>query len=412
MNRIGAKSDSGEGGEDPAHYTPEPNGDNPSAKIKQVASGRFGVTADYLNHCEELEIKIAQGAKPGEGGQLPGIKVTELIAKLRHSTPGVTLISPPPHHDIYSIEDLAQLIYDLKQINPRAKVCVKLVSQSGVGHHRGGGGEGQGRRDPDLGAQRRHRRERRQTSIKFAGLPWEMGLSEAHQVLTVNNLRDRVILRTDGGLRTGRDIVIAAMLGAQEFGDRHRVADRDGLHHGAAVPVEHLPGRGLHPGPGAAGEVHRDGGQGGEPDELLRPGGARGAGERRRAVDRRGDRAGRPADAGQPRRRASRRPRPQPAADQGRSGRAGQLRPQEAAQRGAGHARRADRHRRRAVLQGRREDAALLRGAEHAALDRHAGVEPHRPAVRDEERAAARPSDDQARRARPGSRSAPSPRRA
>jgi glutamate synthase (NADPH/NADH) large chain len=217
MNRIGAKSDSGEGGEDPAHYAPEPNGDNPSAKIKQVASGRFGVTADYLNHCEELEIKIAQGAKPGEGGQLPGIKVTELIAKLRHSTPGVTLISPPPHHDIYSIEDLAQLIYDLKQINPRAKVCVKLVSQSGVGTiaagvakakadvilisgHNGGTGASP------------------QTSIKFAGLPWEMGLSEAHQVLTINNLRDRVILRTDGGLRTGRDIVIAAMLGAQEFG--------------------------------------------------------------------------------------------------------------------------------------------------------------------------------------------------
>jgi glutamate synthase (NADPH/NADH) large chain len=217
MNRIGAKSDSGEGGEDPAHYQPESNGDNPSARIKQVASGRFGVTAEYLNQCEELEIKIAQGAKPGEGGQLPGIKVTELIAKLRHSTPGVSLISPPPHHDIYSIEDLAQLIYDLKQINPRAKVCVKLVSQSGVGTiaagvakakadvilisgHNGGTGASP------------------QTSIKFAGLPWEMGLSEAHQVLTVNNLRDRVILRTDGGLRTGRDIVIAAMLGAQEFG--------------------------------------------------------------------------------------------------------------------------------------------------------------------------------------------------
>ncbi|MFO1105635.1 MAG: glutamate synthase large subunit [Amaricoccus sp.] len=217
MNRIGAKSDSGEGGEDPAHYVPEPNGDNPSAKIKQVASGRFGVTADYLNHCEELEIKIAQGAKPGEGGQLPGIKVTELIARLRHSTQGVTLISPPPHHDIYSIEDLAQLIYDLKQINPRAKVCVKLVSQSGVGTiaagvakakadvilisgHNGGTGASP------------------VTSIKFAGLPWEMGLSEAHQVLTINNLRDRVTLRTDGGLRTGRDIVMAAMLGAQEFG--------------------------------------------------------------------------------------------------------------------------------------------------------------------------------------------------
>ncbi|CAN5808937.1 glutamate synthase large subunit [soil metagenome] len=217
MNRIGAKSDSGEGGEDPRHFLPEPNGDNPSAKIKQVASGRFGVTAEYLNNCEELEIKIAQGAKPGEGGQLPGMKVTELIAKLRHSTPGVSLISPPPHHDIYSIEDLAQLIYDLKQINPGAKVCVKLVAQSGVGTiaagvakakadvilisgHNGGTGASP------------------QTSIKFAGLPWEMGLSEAHQVLTVNNLRRRVTLRTDGGLRTGRDIVIAAMLGAEEFG--------------------------------------------------------------------------------------------------------------------------------------------------------------------------------------------------
>jgi len=133
MNRIGAKSDSGEGGEDPAHFFPEPNGDNPSAKIKQVASGRFGVTAEYLNACEELEIKVAQGAKPGEGGQLPGMKVTDLIARLRHSTKGVTLISPPPHHDIYSIEDLAQLIYDLKQINPRCKVTVKLVASSGVG---------------------------------------------------------------------------------------------------------------------------------------------------------------------------------------------------------------------------------------------------------------------------------------
>ena len=217
MNRIGAKSDSGEGGEDPAHFHPEPNGDNPSAKIKQVASGRFGVTAEYLNQCEELEIKVAQGAKPGEGGQLPGLKVTELIARLRHSTPGVTLISPPPHHDIYSIEDLAQLIYDLKQINPRAKVCVKLVAQSGVGTiaagvakakadvilisgHNGGTGASP------------------QTSIKYAGLPWEMGITEAHQVLALNNLRERVTLRTDGGLRTGRDIVIAAMMGAEEYG--------------------------------------------------------------------------------------------------------------------------------------------------------------------------------------------------
>jgi glutamate synthase (NADPH/NADH) large chain/glutamate synthase (ferredoxin) len=217
MNRIGAKSDSGEGGEDPAHFTPEPNGDNPSAKIKQVASGRFGVTAEYLNACEELEIKVAQGAKPGEGGQLPGMKVTALIARLRHSTPGVTLISPPPHHDIYSIEDLAQLIYDLKQINPRARVTVKLVSSSGVGTiaagvakakadvilisgHNGGTGASPA------------------TSIKYAGLPWEMGLTEAHQVLAMNNLRERVTLRTDGGLRTGRDIVMAAMMGAEEYG--------------------------------------------------------------------------------------------------------------------------------------------------------------------------------------------------
>ena len=217
MNRIGAKSDSGEGGEDPAHFVPEPNGDNPSAKIKQVASGRFGVTAEYLNHCEELEIKVAQGAKPGEGGQLPGMKVTDLIARLRHSTKGVTLISPPPHHDIYSIEDLAQLIYDLKQINPRCKVTVKLVASSGVGTiaagvakakadiilisgHNGGTGASPA------------------TSIKYAGLPWEMGLTEAHQVLSMNNLRDRVTLRTDGGLRTGRDIVMAAMLGAEEYG--------------------------------------------------------------------------------------------------------------------------------------------------------------------------------------------------
>ena len=217
MNRIGAKSDSGEGGEDPAHFVPESNGDNPSAKIKQVASGRFGVTAEYLNQCEELEIKVAQGAKPGEGGQLPGMKVTDLIARLRHSTKGVTLISPPPHHDIYSIEDLAQLIYDLKQINPRVKVTVKLVASSGVGTiaagvakakadvilisgHNGGTGASPG------------------TSIKFAGLPWEMGLTEAHQVLAMNNLRSRVTLRTDGGLRTGRDIVMAAMMGAEEYG--------------------------------------------------------------------------------------------------------------------------------------------------------------------------------------------------
>ncbi|EMD81847.1 glutamate synthase large subunit [Pacificimonas flava] len=217
MNRIGAKAVSGEGGEDVKRFTPYENGDNANSNIKQIASGRFGVTAEYLNACTEIEIKVAQGAKPGEGGQLPGFKVTDLIAKLRHATPGVTLISPPPHHDIYSIEDLAQLIYDLKQINPNARVCVKLVSEAGIGTvaagvakahadtilisgHTGGTGASP------------------QTSIKYAGTPWEMGLSEVNQVLSLNGLRSRVKLRTDGGLKTGRDIVIAAILGAEEFG--------------------------------------------------------------------------------------------------------------------------------------------------------------------------------------------------
>ena len=217
MNRIGAKAVSGEGGEDKARYKPYDNGDNANSGVKQIASGRFGVTAEYLNACDEIEIKVAQGAKPGEGGQLPGFKVTEFIARLRHATPGVTLISPPPHHDIYSIEDLAQLIYDLKQINPRARVCVKLVSSAGIGTvaagvakahadvilvagHNGGTGASP------------------QTSIKYAGTPWEMGLSEVNQTLTLNGLRGRVKLRTDGGIKTGRDVVIAAILGAEEFG--------------------------------------------------------------------------------------------------------------------------------------------------------------------------------------------------
>ena len=217
MNRIGAKAVSGEGGEDTVRYKPYANGDNANSGVKQIASGRFGVTAEYLGACEEIEIKVAQGAKPGEGGQLPGFKVTEFIAKLRHATPGVTLISPPPHHDIYSIEDLAQLIYDCKQINPRARVCVKLVSSAGIGTvaagvakahadvilvsgHVGGTGASP------------------QTSIKYAGTPWEMGLSEVNQTLTLNGLRGRIRLRADGGLKTGRDIVIAAILGAEEFG--------------------------------------------------------------------------------------------------------------------------------------------------------------------------------------------------
>jgi glutamate synthase domain-containing protein 2/glutamate synthase domain-containing protein 1/glutamate synthase domain-containing protein 3 len=216
MNQIGGKSNSGEGGEDPERFHRRPNGDWPNSAIKQVAQGRFGVTAAYLATAKEIEIKMAQGAKPGEGGQLPGHKVTELIARLRKSTPGVTLISPPPHHDIYSIEDLAQLIFDLKQVNPRAKICVKLVAEAGVGTVAAGvakahadiilisGHEGGTGASP-------------LSSIKNAGSAWELGVSEAHQVLMLNGLRNRVILRTDGGMRTGEDILMAALLGAEEF---------------------------------------------------------------------------------------------------------------------------------------------------------------------------------------------------
>ena len=217
MNRIKGASCSGEGGEDAKRFKTLPNGDSANSRVKQIASARFGVTVDYLNNANEIEIKIAQGAKPGEGGQLPGFKVTDEIARLRHSTPGVTLISPPPHHDIYSIEDLAQLIYDLKQINPKARVGVKLVASTGIGTiaagvakakadiilisgHSGGTGASP------------------QTSIKYAGIPWEMGLTEANQILTLNNLRHNVTLRTDGGLKTGRDVIIAAMMGAEEYG--------------------------------------------------------------------------------------------------------------------------------------------------------------------------------------------------
>ncbi|HXG65573.1 MAG TPA: glutamate synthase-related protein, partial [Blastocatellia bacterium] len=217
MNRIGAKSNSGEGGEDPARYAPYANGDWANSRIKQVASARFGVTPEYLTSADELEIKISQGSKPGEGGQLPGHKVTAEIAALRHSVPGVTLISPPPHHDIYSIEDLAQLIYDLREINPQARIAVKLVSEAGVGTVAAGvakahadvihiSGHDGGTGASPLG------------SIKNAGTPWELGLAETHQILALNGLRGRVRLRVDGGLKSGRDVMIAAMLGAEEFG--------------------------------------------------------------------------------------------------------------------------------------------------------------------------------------------------
>lgn len=216
MNRIGGKSNSGEGGEDPARYKRRENGDWANSAIKQIASARFGVSAAYLASAKEIEIKIAQGAKPGEGGQLPGIKVNHYIATLRHAVPGVTLISPPPHHDIYSIEDLSQLIYDLKQVNPRARICVKLVAEAGVGTIAAGvakahadiilisGHEGGTGASP-------------LSSIKHAGGPWELGLAEAHQVLLLNQLRNRVTLRTDGGMRTGEDIVYATLLGAEEY---------------------------------------------------------------------------------------------------------------------------------------------------------------------------------------------------
>src|SRR5207302_7748104 len=216
MNRLGGKSNTGEGGEDPDRFEPDENGDWRRSAIKQVASARFGVTAHYLVNADELQIKIAQGAKPGEGGQLPGNKVDDTIARLRHSTPGVGLISPPPHHDIYSIEDLAQLIWDLRAVNPRARVSVKLVAEAGVGTVAAGvakaradhivvaGYEGGTGASPLSG-------------IKHAGVPWELGLAEAQQVLVGHGLRSRVALQVDGQMKTGRDVVVAALLGADEF---------------------------------------------------------------------------------------------------------------------------------------------------------------------------------------------------
>ncbi len=217
MNRIGGKSNTGEGGEDPARYQLLPNGDSANSAIKQVASGRFGVTSNYLVHAQELQIKVAQGAKPGEGGQLPGSKVYPWIAKTRHSTPGVGLISPPPHHDIYSIEDLAQLIHDLKNANDRARISVKLVAEVGVGTIAAGVAKAHADvvlisgHDGGTGASPL-------TSIKHAGIPWELGLAETHQVLVMNDLRSRIVVEVDGQLKTGRDVVIGALLGAEEFG--------------------------------------------------------------------------------------------------------------------------------------------------------------------------------------------------
>ena len=217
MNKLGGKSNTGEGGEDPARFETLPDGTSKRSAIKQVASGRFGVTINYLTNSDELQIKIIQGAKPGEGGELPGGKVDDYIASIRHSTPGVGLISPPPHHDIYSIEDIAQLIHDLKNANPKARISVKLGAAIGVGTVAAGvtkartdhlviAGDTGGTGASPL------------TSIKHAGVPWELGIAETHQTLVMNNLRSRVVLQTDGQLKTGRDVAIAACLGAEEFG--------------------------------------------------------------------------------------------------------------------------------------------------------------------------------------------------
>ena len=253
MNQIGGKSNTGEGGEEPDRYLPLPGGGaNPErSAIKQVASGRFGVTAEYLVNSDMMQIKVAQGAKPGEGGQLPGHKVDATIAKVRHSTPGVGLISPPPHHDIYSIEDLAQLIYDLKNVNPAADVSVKLVSEVGVGTVAAGVAKARADHitisgyDGGTGASPL-------TSLKHAGSPWEMGLAETHQTLVLNGLRSRVALQVDGGLRTGRDVDHRRAARRRRVRLLDRAADRGRLHHDAQVPSQHLPGRRRHAGSRAA----------------------------------------------------------------------------------------------------------------------------------------------------------------
>ena len=251
MNRLGAKSNTGEGGEDPARFVPLPNGDSKNSYIKQVASARFGVTSHYLVNAKELQIKMAQGAKPGEGGQLPGHKVDENIARFRYATPGVQLISPPPHHDIYSIEDLAQLIFDLKNSNPDAAVSVKLVSEVGVGTVAAGvakahadkvliSGDSGGTGASPL------------SSIKYAGVPWELGLAETHQTLVLNDLRGRIRVETDGQMKTGRDVAIATLVGRRRIWVCHRASDRRRLHHDAEMPSQYLPCRHCDTGSGLA----------------------------------------------------------------------------------------------------------------------------------------------------------------
>ena len=290
MNRLGGRSNTGEGGEDPERFLPMANGDSKRSAIKQVASGRFGVTSEYLVNSDELQIKMAQGAKPGEGGQLPGHKVYPWIAKVRYSTPGVGLISPPPHHDIYSIEDLAQLIFDLKNSNPRARISVKLVAEGGVGTVAAGVAKAHSDvvlisgHDGGTGASPL-------TSLKHAGLPWELGLAETQQVLVLNKLRDRIVVQVDGQMKTGRDVVIGALLGAEEFGFATAPLVVLGLHHDARLPPEHVPGGHRDAGSGAAQEVQRLARDGRELLPLHRRGSARADGGARLPHDRRDDRS-------------------------------------------------------------------------------------------------------------------------
>ena len=262
MNRIGGRSNTGEGGEDKDRlYDPERR-----SAVKQVASGRFGVTSDYLTNASDLQIKMAQGAKPGEGGQLPGQKVYPWIARTRHSTPGVGLISPPPHHDIYSIEDLKQLIHDLKCSNPSARVHVKLVAEVGVGTVAAGVAKAKADvvlisgHDGGTGAAPL-------TSLKHAGGPWELGLAETQQTLLLNGLRDRIVVQVDGQLKTGRDVIIGALLGSGGVRLRDCTVGGQRLHHDAGLPSRHLPGGGGDAEHRATLEVHR---QAGVRDQLLR----------------------------------------------------------------------------------------------------------------------------------------------
>ena len=294
MNRIGGRSNTGEGGEDPARYVLEPNGDSKNSAIKQVASARFGVTSHYLVNARELQIKMAQGAKPGEGGQLPGKKVYPWIAEVRHSTPGVGLISPPPHHDIYSIEDLAELIHDLKNANHHARINVKLVSEVGVGTVAAGVAKGHADvilisgHDGGTGASP-------QTSIKHAGLPWELGVAETHQTLLINNLRSRVVVETDGQLKTGRDLAIAALLGAEEYGFATSPLVALGCIMMRVCHLDTCPVGRSHAESGTAGEIHRRASACSQFHVLHRPGVARIHGAARVPYRGRDDRADRSA---------------------------------------------------------------------------------------------------------------------